>query len=90
MRDPEIIALKAEIAKLCEDLAELRQCSYQHFEMFTTHLVEQEHEIGDLFSYVMPMLRKLYPDIAATKKQYAAVLNRKPSRYIRDTDSKKS
>ena len=90
MSNPEIIALKKEIAKLRKDLAELQQCSFQHFEMFTTHLVEQDGEIADLFSYVMPVLRKVYPDIAATKKQFDAVLNRKPNRYIQNKDDKKS
>ena len=91
MPNPEIVALRAEIKKLRDDVAELRQCSFQHFEMFITHLVEQDREIADLFSYLMPTLRKVYPGFTASKKQFDAVLNRRrPGKPGGLRDSKKS
>ena len=89
MTDTEITELKKEVAQLRAELAELRECAFNHFDAFTTHICEQHQEIGDLFSYVMPIVRKLYPGYVATKKQFDQALARKPSPFSRNGDAQK-
>ena len=86
----ELAALRQEIAKLREDLAEVRLYANKHFDMFTAHLVEQDQEIGNLYSHVMAVVRKVFPGYGPSKKQFDIILNRKsPARFKRDPDPDK-
>jgi hypothetical protein len=90
MDNHELAALKQEIAKLREDVAEVRLYANKHFYMFTAHLVEQDQEIGSLYSHVMAVVRKVFPGYGPSKKQIDILLNRKsPSRFRRDPDPDK-
>jgi hypothetical protein len=76
MSEQEIIALRREVAELRESLAQLQQDSADHFDLFTQHIGDQHRDLEDLFSYVMPIMQKLYPGFTASKKQYDQILNR--------------
>jgi len=76
MSQSEITILREEIAKLREEIAVLRDSANKHFDLFTTHIADQGTDISDLFSYVMPVLHKVYPGFTAGKTQYDQVLKR--------------
>lgn len=88
MQDEKIKNLEDEIARLQKQLDALQDSSFKHFDMFTTHLVEQDREIADLYTYLMPILKKTYPGYTPTKQHLDATLNRATARKGDDPDKK--
>jgi hypothetical protein len=88
MQEDKIKELEAEIARLRKQLDELQESSFNHFDMFTTRFVEHDRDLGDLYSFLIPALEKLYPGFVPTNQHLDAILKRKSAPPAADSDKK--
>jgi hypothetical protein len=87
----EIEQLKKDIKDIRAEINELRNIFIADSEQTVNHIVGQDRAIADIFSYLMPLLRRTYPNFDDTVKQYTAILkhDRPPSgNPPRGTDSR--
>lgn len=75
LRD-ENIRLQGEIDELRKAFVEHRDLAYRYFELFTKHISDIHGGLADIFNYIMPLLYKIDPDVAETRRQIDQVLAR--------------
>ncbi len=86
LRD-ENIKLKADIEELHKMLADHRNLAYRYFDLFTEHICDIHDGLADIVNYLMPLLYKVDPDVAETRRQIDQVLAR-TRRHGFDPDKK--
>lgn len=76
MSNEEIEQLKRDIKNIRAEINELRNIFIADSKQTVDAIVDQGNDIVDLFSFVMPLLRRAYPKFEETTKQYRAILKR--------------
>jgi len=88
MLEERIKALEEELARLRFQFDDLKESSFNHFDMFTTRIVEHDRDLGDLYSFLIPALEKLYPGFVPTSQHLDAILKRKSAPPPAEGDEK--
>lgn len=65
----EVSDLRAELAQMRTDVMEFNRVMMADSELTTKHILGQDREIIDIFSYLMPLVRRAYPGIDISARQ---------------------
>ncbi len=79
MSNDELINLRKEVASLRAELAKFQLMVMAESQVTTEHLSAQYREISDIQSYLMPLIRRFFPQIGKSEKKLNAILKREPA-----------
>jgi hypothetical protein len=86
----EIADLRAELAQMRADVMEFHRIFMAESELTTEHMLGQDREIIDIFTYLMPLVRRAYSGIDASTKQLRGILKSAQPRDGKAPDTKDS